>query len=462
MIQKNDIVTVEITDVTAEGSGVGRHEGFPLFIPRAFPGDTVRVRAVKVLKNYGYGIIDEITSPSPARIQPDCPVFGRCGGCTFRHITYEAELEAKRSLVENHFRRIGGLSLPVERIYPAPQTEYYRNKAQFPAGYDEDGALTFGFFARNSHRLVPCTDCKLHPPVFARVLEVFREFCREHGVTAYDERERSGLLRHVYLRYAESTGRLMVCPVINGDALPAEKELLQALLDAIPELETLVINVNRADTNVVLGDRSRVLYGSGRITDVLCGISVELSPASFYQVNRRGAELLYRTAAEMAGLSQEQTLLDLYCGAGTIGLSMARQVRRVIGVELNPDAVENARRNAQKNGIRNAEFICADAGTCARSLSDAGTRPDIVILDPPRKGCSEETLSAVAAMEPAAVLMISCNSATAARDCKLLHEHGYSPERAAAVDMFPRTGHVECVVLMTRKSRTEDLKCTDP
>ncbi|WP_343256554.1 23S rRNA (uracil(1939)-C(5))-methyltransferase RlmD, partial [Ligaoa zhengdingensis] len=351
--------------------------------------------------------------------------------------------------VEQHLKRIGGIDAPVLPIIGSPRQDGYRNKAQYPVRM-EDGELRLGMFGKRSHRVIPCTDCRLQPSEFESILKTIRDFCLEWKISIYNEEKYSGLLRHVYLRSAQATGEIMVCLVINGVSLPHSGELVDRLRTVCPSVASIVLNRNREKTNVILGQHCQTLWGKDTIADILCGVRVNLSPLSFYQVNREGAEQLYRVAEEFAGLTGRELLLDLYCGAGTIGLSMAHRVRELIGVEIIPQAVENARRNAQENGITNARFLCDDAKGAAASLQREGLTPDVVVLDPPRKGCVPEVLEAVSGMNPDRIVMVSCNSATLARDLAALRTLGYHTVKAQPVDMFPRTTHVECVALMTR------------
>ncbi|SDN30257.1 23S rRNA (uracil1939-C5)-methyltransferase [Acetanaerobacterium elongatum] len=449
-LKKNDIIPLEITDITNEGNGVGRADGLAVFVPMTVVGDILRVHITKVLKSYAYGIVKEIVAPGAGRITADCSVFSRCGGCSYRHMSYEAELNIKKKQVFDALKRIGGLHFEEQMIIPSPQTEGYRNKAQYPVRADENGHCIAGFFAQRSHRLISCTDCTLQPKLFEEVTNEVLAFANRYKIPPYKEENGSGLLRHIYLRYAGATGELMVCLVINGKNLPHADMLIQTLTEKHPQVKSIVLNHNRADTNVILGEKCTTLYGSGTITDILRGVKVRLSPLSFYQVNRLGAERLYEAVEEFAQPNESDLLLDLYCGAGTIGLSMARKVNKLIGVEIVPEAVDNARENAVLNGFSNCEFLCADASGAALELERRGTKPDIIILDPPRKGSDYECLSAVVRMNPSRIIMVSCNPATLARDLKQLEELGYKAEKARAVDMFPRTAHVECVVLMSR------------
>lgn len=449
MLKKNDVIPLEIQSVTGEGSGVGRYEGMAVFVPGAAPGDRLTVKVVKALSSYCYGIIREIERPGPGRVEPACPVCRRCGGCSLQHLSYPAELAEKERWVADAISRIGGISLPVRPILPSPQATGYRNKAQYPIGRGETGACC-GFYAPRSHTLVPFERCLLQPPFFADIAQAVCRYIDRSGEQPYDEATGAGLFRHLYLRWGEATGQVMVCLVVNGERVPEPQLLVSAVLSACPGVTSILVNTNRKNTNVILGEETRVLFGAPSIRDVLAGVEVEISPLSFYQVNRRGAELLYRQAAELADLGPEDVLLDLYCGAGTIGLSMARRVKELVGVEVVESAVKDANRNAERNGIQNARFLRADAGTAAARLEAQGLRPTVVVTDPPRKGCDAATLSAVARMGPERVVMVSCNPATLARDLKVLGEAGYRAEAVQPVDMFPRTNHVEAVALLCR------------
>ena len=450
MLNKNDRITLEITSLATDGNGVGRHDGMAVFVPFSAPGDQLEVHIVKVQKTLAYGKIARILSPSPLRQEPACPHFGRCGGCSLQHLQYEEEVRIKTRWVEENLRRIGGIDLPVTGL-ASPSPLRYRNKAQFPVGMGPDGPLC-GFYAGRSHRIVPCEDCLLQPEVFSGICREILDFVRERGISVYSEETGKGLLRHLYLRRAETTGQIMVCLVVTRPRLPHQEELVRRLQAACPAVSTILLNINDKATNVILGPEQKVLWGSGLLEDSLCGVGVELSPLSFYQVNHDAAQLLYREAARMAQLTGREVLLDLYCGAGTIGLSMASQVSQLIGVEIVPQAVENARRNAREARITNARFLCADAGQAAAQLAAEGLRPDVAVIDPPRKGCDLVTLDALAQLSPDRIVMISCNSATGARDLKLLEERGYRTVEARAVDLFPRTAHVEMAALLQKLS----------
>lgn len=450
MPKKNDLITLEITQMTNEGSGLGRYEGIAIFVPASAVGDILLVRIVKVRTSFCYGKIEEILTPSPDRIPPDCPVSQRCGGCVFRHIRYEAELRHKQSFVQENLSRIGGIQVALEPIIPSPARQRCRNKAQYPVRM-VDGHARAGFFAPRTHNLVPCEDCLLQPAGFAHILRTILSFADETNLSLYDEQTGKGLLRHIYIREGVRSGERMVCLVINGDTLPDAPRLVERLLACGENVVSILLNINRKATNVILGEKQRILYGSPFIVDTLCGLEFSISAHSFYQVNSKAAELLFAQAAEYAALDGTQTLLDLYCGTGIIGLSMAGRCKQVIGVEAVQQAVENAKAAAAHNGIENARFLCADAAQAAAQLRQEGVRPQVVILDPPRKGCGEPLLETVAQMQPERIVYISCNSATLARDCAALSQYGYRVARARPADFFPRTTHVETVCLLVQE-----------
>ncbi len=450
-LRKNDIVPLTITGYTAQGSGVGHYDGMAVFVPKAAEGDCLQVRILKVGKTYAYGKIESITVPSKDRVEPDCPQFTKCGGCVFRHISYAAECRAKEQRVRDAIQRIAGLDPKlVGPIAAAPFSDRYRNKAQFPLGRDAEGKFTAGFYALHSHRIVPCKDCRLQPAVFAKAVCAVGEWQRESGESIYEERTGKGVLRHLYLREAMSSGTIMVCLVINGNSVRREDRLVSLLRKQVPGLCSVILNRNSKNTNVILGKQFRLLWGTSFLVDTLCGLKFSISPQSFYQVNRDQAEVLYRIAKRFAGLTGKETLLDLYCGTGTIGLSMADQAERLIGVEVVPAAVEDARKNAERNHIKNAEFRCGDAPQIAEQFQQQGLVPDVIVLDPPRKGCGPALVHTAASMMPSRIVYVSCDPATLARDLKTFAGEGYFLRQAVPVDLFPRTAHVECVALMSR------------
>ena len=455
-LQKNQLLTLRIERLSNDGSGVAHSsEGEAVFVPGTAPGDEAQVRIVKDCGRYAFGILDKLLTPSPDRIPVDCAVAGPCGGCSLRHLDYAAELRAKQESVADAFRRIGGLDVPVLDALPSPEIDRYRNKVQFPVGRDKDGAPCIGFYAGRTHRIVPCPDCKLQPGVLNDIGNTLCAFFAAHGIQPYDEERGKGLVRHIFLRRGAHSGQIMVCLVCTRPKLPHSDELVALLREKFRDIATILINVNAKKTNVILGEESVPLYGPGFIEDTLCGVPVRLGPLSFYQVNTLAAERLYGVAAEYAQLEPDDVLLDLYCGMGTIGLSMAGHCRELIGVEIIPEAIDSAKANAARMGeavAAKSRFFCADAGEAAARLAAEGLRPDVIMLDPPRKGCDETTLSAVVQMSPRRVVYVSCNPSTAARDAAWLGQHGYRAEKVQPVDLFPRTKHVETVCLLVLRN----------
>ena len=453
-LQKNQILTLRIERLSSDGSGVAHSpDGETVFVPGAAPGDEADVRIVKDCKRYAFGILDHLRTPSPDRIPVDCAVAGPCGGCSLRHLDYTAELRAKQENVTDAFRRIGGLDVPVLDICPSPEVDRYRNKVQFPVGLDKNGNPCIGFYAGRTHRIVPCPDCKLQPGVLNDIGNALCRFFAENGIQPYNEETGRGLVRHIFLRRGAHSGQIMVCLVCTRPNFPHADALCTRLREQFADIATILLNVNSKNTNVILGTETHTLYGPGYIEDTLCGVPVQLGPLSFYQVNTLAAERLYGIAAQYAQLTPDDLLLDLYCGMGTIGLSMVDHCRELVGVEIVPEAIESAKANAARMGDAVAAkscFFCADAGQAATRLAAEGLHPDVVMLDPPRKGCDEATLSAVVQMSPRRVVYVSCNPATAARDAAWLEQNGYHAEKVQPVDLFPRTKHCECVIALSK------------
>lgn len=453
MIKKNDNYDVTITGMTSSGEGVGKIDGFAIFIPETAVGDVVNVKILKVLKSYGYAKVEKIIKPSAQRIAVDCDCYTKCGGCTYRHISYSAELECKQSYVESCFKRIAGIHTNCDQIIGSKRVDFYRNKAQLPVGVNSNGDLDSGFYAKRSHRIISCDRCYLQSNEFTRIKQVVLDFISSYKIQAYDETSHKGIVRHIYIRKAEKTNEIMVCIVATSNNLPHADQLVASLTSANKDIVSIILNVNSKNTNVILGDKCITLFGKSSITDIICDIKINISPLAFYQVNRDQAEILYYKALELAQLTGDELLIDLYCGTGTIGLIAASRVRQVIGIEVIGPAIENALSNATLNNIYNIKFICADAKYASQQLAQDGLQPDVIIVDPPRKGLDIDVISAIAKMNASRVVMISCNPSTAARDTGLLVERGYSVEKIQPVDMFPRTSHVECVCLLTRKEK---------
>ena len=447
-LKKNQIFEAEITGWTSDGAGVCRIAGRAVFVKNAIKGERVRLRIVKVTNAAVYAIIEELLEPSPSRIEPDCPHYGKCGGCALRHMSYEEELRFKLERVNDAYAHIGRLSLRASEIIGAERTDGYRNKVIYAVG---QGGVC-GFFRPRSHDIVQVARCLLQPEEADAAVQAVSRFMRENGVSAYDETTGRGLVRHIFVRRGMRSGEMLVTVAANGGFGALTPRLVEAVREACPDVTGIILNVNKSRGNAVLSGSFYTLWGSSVMTDELCGLSFSLSPASFYQINPAQAEKLYAKALEFASPDGRGLILDLYCGAGTISLCLARGAERVVGAEIVPEAVENARENAAKNGIENIEFICADAGRAAAELAARGLKPRTVVLDPPRKGLSELVIDSVCEMSPERVVYVSCNPATQARDLAIFSERGYAPVKAIAVDMFPRTAHVETVVLLSRET----------
>lgn len=448
-INKNDDIQLEITGLTAEGSGIGRYEGMAVFVAGAAVGDVAEVHIIKVSKKYAVGKINRLLTPSPDRTAPACPVYSQCGGCVFSHMTYESELEAKWSRVNDAVRRIGHLEITPEPIVGADAPERYRNKSQLPVKI-EGGVVSVGYYAQKSHRIINCTDCLLQPAAFKAGIEAFKTWAKSARVSSYDETTGKGLIRHFYLRKAFGTNEIMACVVINATALPKEQLLVDLLREALPGLKSVVVNINMANTNVILGKTSKTVWGADFLTDELLGMKFRISPNSFYQVNHDQTEKLYTIVKESAALTGSEVLADIYCGAGTIGLTLAKDAKQLIGLEIVPQAVENAKMNAEINNIKNAHFFCCDAQEGAKELIEKSILPDVVIIDPPRKGADTALIGAITEMHPKRIVYVSCDPATLARDLALFREQGYETKALTPVDLFPRTAHVETVAVLER------------
>ena len=444
-LEKGTIYTAVIDGYSSDGLGIARVNGAVVFVPHAVRGEEIDLRITKVMKTSCAGEIVKIRRPSPDRMEPECPHAGKCGGCAYRHLTYPEELWAKRQRVQDALTRIGGLTLQVEEILGAKNPEHYRNKSQYPVG--ADGSI--GFFQARTHKVVPIRRCLIQTEAADRTAQAVGEWMRRYKIPAYDETTGKGLVRHVCIR-VNRRGESLCCVVVNGNKVPREPELAGCVTAVVPHTVGVLLNSNTRRGNVILGDKYRTLYGQNYLMDTLCGLEFKLSMPSFYQVNRDQAEVLYGKALEFAGLTGKETVLDLYCGIGTITLCLAKAAKRVIGAEIVPPAIRDAKENAVRNGIENAEFFCGDAADIAARLEAEGLRPDVVTVDPPRKGLAPEVVASVAAMRPEKVVYVSCDPATLGRDVKLFGQLGYQAVRAAAVDMFPGTAHVETVVLLSK------------
>ena len=465
MLIKNQIYEAVISDYTAEGQGVAKIEGCAVFIPNAIAGERVLVRIEKAQKTWAAGKITEILEKSPHRVQRECPISASCGGCDFWHMDYEEETRMKAERVRQALNRIGGENLEQMPILSAPDCHSYRNKAQYPVS-SKKGRVYAGFFKAGTHQVVENERCLILPEETDRIKAIVIDYVNHYRISAYDEEAHKGLLRHIYVRRGAVSGQVLVCLVVNGRKLPHTEDLVKQL-QAVPGFTTLVLSVNTKKGNTILGDEFITLYGPGYIEDTLCGLNFRLSVRSFYQVNHHQAQRLYEAAISQAEITKTDTVLDLYCGVGTITLCMAKAAGKVIGVEVIPQAVEDAKDNARRNGIENAEFFCGDAGEAALALEAQGTKADVVVVDPPRKGLNADAIEALARFAPRRIVYVSCDPATLARDVALLKGRGYTLKNAMAADLFPRCAHVETVVLLSREKaddhirfsiNTEDLK----
>lgn len=483
-MKKNDIFELEITDMGVDGEGIGHFEGMTFFIKDALIGDVIRARATKLKKNYGYARVEEVVTPSAFRVEPKCPHHRRCGGCQIQALSYDKQLEFKQEKVCGNLIRIGGFS-PEEidaKMIPVVGMDEpfrYRNKAQFPVGTDREGNLVTGFYAARTHSIIPVDDCLLGVEENAAILEGVKEWMTANKVTAYDETTGKGLLRHVLIRFGFTTKEIMVCLIINGRTLPAQNDLISRL-EKMEGMTSISININTKNTNVILGDVTECIWGQAYITDYIhlrdtendfeltdTAVAYRISPQSFYQVNPVQTEKLYSTALDYAELTGEEYVWDLYCGIGTISLFLAQKAKKVYGVEIVPQAIEDAKNNAKLNGIENAEFFVGKAEEvlpefyenlkrdveAGKGADDANAMltPDVIVVDPPRKGCDEACLDTMLKMQPKRIVYVSCDSATLARDLRILCDGGYELEKVRAVDQFPHTGHIETVVKLVRK-----------
>ena len=438
--------TGTVEGYSSEGLGIVKLDGAVVFVPRSGRGEEIDLKITKVMKTAAAGEIVKIRKASPERANPECPHFGKCGGCDFQHLSYTEELWAKRQRVQDALTRLGGTDLKVEEILGAKDPMHYRNKSQYPVG--ADGAI--GFFQARSHKVVPIDRCLIQSEISDKTAKAVGAWMKRYKIAPYDEQTGKGLVRHVYVR-VNKKGESLCCVVLNGKQAPREPELAAYIQSAAPKTVGVVINVNTRRGNVILGDQYRTIWGENYLMDTLCGLTFKLSVPSFYQVNRAQAEVLYGKALEFAGLTGEETVLDLYCGTGTITLCMASKAKKVIGAEIVAPAIADAKQNAERNKIENAEFFCGDAADIAAKLESEGLRPDVITVDPPRKGLSPEVISSVAGMDPKRVVYVSCDPATLGRDIKIFAGFGYKAVRAVAVDMFPATCHVETVCLLTKE-----------
>ena len=444
--------TVTVSGTTIEGDGIARIGGQVVFIPGALEAERCEIRITHVGRRAAYAELRRILEPSAHRILPDCPYHAQCGGCALRHMDYEAELAVKKQHVLDCLRRIGGVEMEDISIYGSAEQEHYRNKVQFPV-QEQDGRVAAGFFRAGTHIVTDIGSCRIQPPCADRIRGAVLAWMQKYRIRAYNEQTHTGYIRHIYIRRGAVSGQILVCIAANCRKLPKQDALVRTVLAAEPGVTTIVFTPNEARGNTVLGTEFFPLYGSGTIEDTLCGLTFRLSAPAFYQVNHAQAERLYDAALRYAGLTGRETVLDLYCGTGTITLCLARQAKQAVGVELIPQAVEDARENARRNGLANARFFCTDAGQAAQRFCAEGTQPDVIVVDPPRKGVSADVIDAIDAMRPPRVVYVSCNAATLARDVKLLTERGYRLAAAEAYDLFPRCAHVETVCCLYHQKK---------
>ena len=466
-LEKNDIVRLTISDIGTDGEGIGKVDGYTLFVKDAVIGDTITARVIKLKKNYGYGRLMEVIEPSKDRVEPVCPVARQCGGCQIQQMSYDAQLDFKRKLVEGNLRRIGGFpDINVLPVIGMDEPYHYRNKAQYPVGRDKDGNVVIGFYAGRTHCIIDNQDCAIGARENVKILTAIRDYINENKVSVYDENTGNGAVRHILIRKGFHTGQVMVCIVVNGESLPQEDKLVAKLTglelweNEGGNIYSVMININRENTNVILGDRCRTLWGKDYIEDSINGITFQISPLSFYQVNPVQTEKLYGKALEFAGLTGNEVVWDMYCGIGTISLIMATRAKKVYGVEIVPAAIENAKNNARINGLDNAEFYVGKSEEIAPELAEQGAVPDVIVVDPPRKGCDEALLDTIVKMQPERVVYVSCDSATLARDLKYLAARGYEVKTVQPVDQFCHTVHCETVVKLSLKKDTPKIEVT--
>ena len=450
--KKNDILTLKIVDIGHDGEGIGKVDGYILFVKDAVIGDLVEAKVMKAKKNYGYARLMKVITPSPHRVEPLCPYAKQCGGCQIQMMSYEQQLRFKENKVLNNLKRIGGFQeIPMEPILGMEEPFYYRNKAQFPVGTDTNGKLITGFYAGRTHSIINNRKCYLGVEENEQVLDRMLGWMERHGITSYDEETGKGLVRHVLIRYGFVTKEVMVCLVINGAGVPQKEELIDSLRE-IPGMTSITTSSNTKRTNVIMGEKITLLWGQNYITDYIGDIQYQISPLSFYQVNPAQTKVLYETALEYAGLHGDETVWDLYCGIGTISLFLAQKAKQVYGVEIVPEAIEDARRNAKLNQIVNAEFFVGRAEeVLPEKYEKEQIYADVIVVDPPRKGCEESVLDTMVQMQPERIVYVSCDSATLARDLKYLCERGYELKKVRAVDQFPQGVHVETVVKLSLK-----------
>lgn len=449
MLKKKGIYTITIEDIGHKGEGIGKVKGIPLFIQGGLPGDELKVEITKLKKNYGFAKLLEIQKPSPQRVIPRCPIAEVCGGCQIMSMNYSEQLSIKTRRVQETLKRIGRVEGPVKETLGMKEPYHYRNKAQFPIGMDGSKPI-MGFFKTGTHEIVNAKHCYIQDPVNDVITKIVKEYIAKYSVSVYDERSREGLLRHMVSRISYKTKEVMIIFVINGKELPYEQDLIRELKKEVTNLKTVVQNINRKNTNVIFGEKTTTLYGEGYIVDQLMDLSFYISPRSFFQVNPMQTQVLYQKALEYADLKGDETVFDLYCGIGSISLFLAQRAKKVYGIEIVPEAIKDAKKNADLNNFSNTEFLLGAAEKEVPKLYEKGITADVVVVDPPRKGCEEVVLETMVKMSPKKIVYVSCNPSTLARDLAYLEERGYETKEVQPVDLFPHTSHVECVVLMSR------------
>lgn len=449
MIEKNQIYTIEIEDLSSSGEGVGKIDGFTVFVPKTIPGDTVKAKITGLKKKYGIASLVEVLRPSPDRVRPRCPKANICGGCQIMHMDYRTQLETKSKLVGETLSRIGKINIEVMPTLGMEDPYYYRNKAQFPVGLI-DGRPIMGFYKMGTHQIVDTQSCYIQAPINEKIAEVVKKYINDFKVTVYDEVKRTGLIRHVVTKTGFSTGEVMIIIVTNGRQLPYKDQLIQMFKENIKGLKSLVQNINTKNTNVILGQETITLYGEDKILDYIGDLKFNISPLSFFQVNPIQTKVLYDKVLEYADLTGEEIVLDIYCGIGSISLFLAQKAKKVYGIELVEAAISDARENAEINNISNAEFYVGRAEEVVPDLYNKGVYADLVVVDPPRRGCDEEVLATIVEMEVKRLVYVSCNPATLARDLAYLVDRGYRLDKVQPVDMFPHSSHVECVIKIQR------------
>lgn len=458
IVNKNDEVIIDIEDIGSDGEGIGKYQGYTIFVKNAIVGDRIRTKLIKSKKSYGYGRLMEIIDPSPYRVTPRCSLADKCGGCSIQHLDYQKQLEYKQNKVINCLERIGGFPAEefckkniMEPIIGMKEPFYYRNKAQFPVGVNKEGKVTIGFYAGRTHSIIDTSHCCIQAPINDDILQKVRTFLEEYSISVYNEEKQEGLVRHILTRVGFTTGEIMVCLIINGNDLPYKERLIESLCE-IPHMTSISININKEKTNVILGDKVKTLWGKPYITDYIGDIKYQISPLSFYQVNPIQTKVLYETALNYADLNGEETVWDLYCGIGTISLFLAQKAKQVYGVEIVPQAIEDAKKNAEINHITNAEFFVGAAEEILpKKYKEDAIYADVIVVDPPRKGCEESLLDTIIHMSPKRVVYVSCDPATLARDLKYLCNKDYKISKIQVVDQFGHSVHVETVVVLEKK-----------